>query len=347
MLKYYAILLNSLFNRLPANSNPSDPPVQLLFDSWCCYLSLLRNSYVVYEWIAKKQGEVMKEITAAVRADRRHRYRERERRDMSAAEGAEGSDGTFLPTGDGGDDAQSQDGDPSGDASDESKPTPMESSPTALPPAVVTDAAPADVVDEAYSALKKSTAPSADVHTALSPPPPSKVNGETVELGPAEQVTAATTTTTIEQTIEENVAAGEADTPSNVELDLPSVPPAVLLKFFDKYVPTVQCKVSYTFVLLDELLNQNVIDNLPYSHRRPCPHPYRYTFDYRWQAPKQENGYDCGLFVTKFAEMVIEKCPSSTKADIDEKLVTVMPPREFSQADVDSERGSMRSLLQR
>lgn len=60
----------------------------------------------------------------------------------------------------------------------------------------------------------------------------------------------------------------------------------------------------------------------------------------------QANGYDCGLFVTKFAEMLLQRRPPSSAADIDSKFATLLPADAFSQRDVDQERANMRILLE-
>ncbi len=59
----------------------------------------------------------------------------------------------------------------------------------------------------------------------------------------------------------------------------------------------------------------------------------------------QANGFDCGLFVTKFADMVLRRQPRSTAADIADKFATLLPVSDFSQQDVDLERIGMLSLI--
>jgi Ulp1 family protease len=61
----------------------------------------------------------------------------------------------------------------------------------------------------------------------------------------------------------------------------------------------------------------------------------------------QANGFDCGLFVTKFAEMVLKRQPGSSSADIADKFATLLPASEFSQQDVDQERTKLRLLIDR
>ena len=64
------------------------------------------------------------------------------------------------------------------------------------------------------------------------------------------------------------------------------------------------------------------------------------------QVPIQANGYDCGLFVTKFAELVLNTQPSSTDADIANKFGNLLRSDAFSQADVDGERKKMLAMIE-
>jgi len=61
--------------------------------------------------------------------------------------------------------------------------------------------------------------------------------------------------------------------------------------------------------------------------------------------PLQANGFDCGLFVTKFATEVLTKQPTSTAADIATKFVKILRSDAFSQTDVDMERERMLDML--
>ncbi len=60
--------------------------------------------------------------------------------------------------------------------------------------------------------------------------------------------------------------------------------------------------------------------------------------------PRQQNGYDCGVFVIRFAQMIMDKWPSSTYEDIDEKFWSHFHS-EFTQADISKEREAIKSLL--
>jgi len=62
--------------------------------------------------------------------------------------------------------------------------------------------------------------------------------------------------------------------------------------------------------------------------------------------PIQANGYDCGLFVTRFAELVLRTQPSSTDADIQSKFSNILRSDAFSQADVDGERKNMLTMIE-
>ena len=64
------------------------------------------------------------------------------------------------------------------------------------------------------------------------------------------------------------------------------------------------------------------------------------------QVPIQANGYDCGLFVTKFAELVLRAQPTSTDVDIESKFGNILRSDAFSQADVDGERKNMLAMIE-
>jgi hypothetical protein len=51
--------------------------------------------------------------------------------------------------------------------------------------------------------------------------------------------------------------------------------------------------------------------------------------------------------VTKFAEMVLSRQPSSTQADIDDKFSVALPVDHFQQSDVDGERENMTRLIEK
>lgn len=66
-----------------------------------------------------------------------------------------------------------------------------------------------------------------------------------------------------------------------------------------------------------------------------------------FQVPMQANGHDCGLFVTRYAEMVLKRLPSSSASILQNKFLTELPSNEFSQSDVDKERVNLLKLIDR
>lgn len=61
--------------------------------------------------------------------------------------------------------------------------------------------------------------------------------------------------------------------------------------------------------------------------------------------PKQQNGYDCGVFVIRFAEMIIQKRPQTTSEDIRDKMRQQFAA-EFTQEDIVVERMKLKSFLE-
>lgn len=62
------------------------------------------------------------------------------------------------------------------------------------------------------------------------------------------------------------------------------------------------------------------------------------------KVPRQQNGYDCGVFVIRFAQMIIDKWPSSTFEDMEDKFRNHFL-KEFTQDDISTEREAMKILL--
>lgn len=60
------------------------------------------------------------------------------------------------------------------------------------------------------------------------------------------------------------------------------------------------------------------------------------------QVPQQMNGYDCGVFVGRFANMITDLWPSSTSSDIDDHFSKQFFSSTVTQADIDEERTSLR-----
>eukprot|EP01033_Poteriospumella_lacustris_P016720 gene16720-11963_t len=60
--------------------------------------------------------------------------------------------------------------------------------------------------------------------------------------------------------------------------------------------------------------------------------------------PRQENGYDCGVFVVRFAQMILEKWPRSTSEDVRDKCREQFAG-EFRQEDIVIERTRLKAFL--
>jgi hypothetical protein len=63
--------------------------------------------------------------------------------------------------------------------------------------------------------------------------------------------------------------------------------------------------------------------------------------------PVQGNGTDCGVYVTRFLEMVVEKrfIITSTAQDIQEKFASHFSVHEFSQEEVDQLRPATKQMI--
>lgn len=64
------------------------------------------------------------------------------------------------------------------------------------------------------------------------------------------------------------------------------------------------------------------------------------------QVPRQENGYDCGVFVIRFAEMIINRIPRTHTVAVKEKFKSQFF-KEFNQTDIDGHRANIKSILER
>jgi hypothetical protein len=64
------------------------------------------------------------------------------------------------------------------------------------------------------------------------------------------------------------------------------------------------------------------------------------------QAPQQQNGYDCGIFCYKFAEVILNFSPTSLQSDLNNGFSDFFNAKTFSQADVTAERKSYRIFLE-
>lgn len=65
-------------------------------------------------------------------------------------------------------------------------------------------------------------------------------------------------------------------------------------------------------------------------------------------APRQENGYDCGVFVTRYAQMVLDAMPIlATSENIKQGFSEMFNRQCFNQDDITEERNKLRTLLKR
>ncbi len=64
-----------------------------------------------------------------------------------------------------------------------------------------------------------------------------------------------------------------------------------------------------------------------------------------FQIPRQPNGYDCGVYVTQYAELFYNAWPSSTSDDINKRFEDYFHAKLFEHNDIDAKRVIMRSLL--
>ena len=67
----------------------------------------------------------------------------------------------------------------------------------------------------------------------------------------------------------------------------------------------------------------------------------------RCKVPKQPNAHDCGVYVVKYAKMVLDAMPRTTIDHLKDDLRSQLDEAAFTQADVDSERRTIRTLIER
>ena len=67
----------------------------------------------------------------------------------------------------------------------------------------------------------------------------------------------------------------------------------------------------------------------------------------RCRVPRQPNAHDCGVYVVKYAKMVLDAKPRTTEKDLREDLKSQLREDAFTQADVDMERRTILSLIER
>jgi len=61
--------------------------------------------------------------------------------------------------------------------------------------------------------------------------------------------------------------------------------------------------------------------------------------------PRQSNGYDCGVYVIKYINYVLEMNPSSNEHDITTNFRDFFKENRFSQDDIDRQRDLLRSTI--
>jgi Ulp1 family protease len=67
----------------------------------------------------------------------------------------------------------------------------------------------------------------------------------------------------------------------------------------------------------------------------------------RCKVPKQPNAHDCGVYVVKFAKMVLDAMPRTSCHHLRDDLRSQLDQTAFTQSDVDTERLTIRALIER
>lgn len=65
------------------------------------------------------------------------------------------------------------------------------------------------------------------------------------------------------------------------------------------------------------------------------------------EVPKQLNGCDCGVYVVKFVKMILDVMPRTTLVHLKDGLHSQLNKDAFTQSDVDTERQTIRTLIER
>jgi Ulp1 family protease len=65
------------------------------------------------------------------------------------------------------------------------------------------------------------------------------------------------------------------------------------------------------------------------------------------KVPKQPNAHDCGVYVVKFAKMVLDAMPRTSSLHLRDDLQSQLDQTAFTQSDVDAERRTIRALIER
>lgn len=67
----------------------------------------------------------------------------------------------------------------------------------------------------------------------------------------------------------------------------------------------------------------------------------------RCKVPKQPNAHDCGVYVVKYAKMVLDAMPRTSRHHLMDDLRSQLDEVAFTQSDVDTERRTIRALIDR
>jgi len=65
------------------------------------------------------------------------------------------------------------------------------------------------------------------------------------------------------------------------------------------------------------------------------------------EVPQQLNGCDCGVYVVKFVKMILDVKPRTTLVHLKDELRSQLNKDAFTQPDVDTERQTIRTLINR
>jgi Ulp1 family protease len=65
------------------------------------------------------------------------------------------------------------------------------------------------------------------------------------------------------------------------------------------------------------------------------------------EVPKQLNGCDCGVYVVKFVKMILDVMPRTTLVHLKDDLHSQLNKDAFTQSNVDTERHTIRTLIER
>jgi len=65
----------------------------------------------------------------------------------------------------------------------------------------------------------------------------------------------------------------------------------------------------------------------------------------RPRVPKQDNGFDCGVFALEFAEAVVQRSPDISLQDLSEYTVAGFDDDMFAVADMDAKRRNTKELV--